>query len=112
MRDSDTLTCVTSFCICNDGFTIERFIHGMEAGYNDIAPWQFKELPTVFGAKADRVRKFSVKTKDDLEKLLGDADFNSSAGLQFVELYMGKQDAPRALIMTAEASAKNNAKLE
>jgi pyruvate decarboxylase len=29
-----------------------------------------------------------------------------------VELYMPKKDAPRALVLTAEASAKNNAKME
>ena len=31
-----SLTRLGSFCICNEGFTIERCIHGMDAEYNDI----------------------------------------------------------------------------
>ncbi|KAL7958438.1 pyruvate decarboxylase [Trichoderma compactum] len=97
------------FVICNDGFTIERFIHGMEAEYNDISNWDFKALVDVFGG-SETAKKFAVKTKDELEQLLTDPTFNAAECLQFVELYMPKEDAPRALIMTAEASAKNNAK--
>ncbi|EXF85633.1 thiamine pyrophosphate enzyme [Colletotrichum fioriniae PJ7] len=102
----------TIFVICNDGYTIERFIHGMEAEYNDIVQWQYKELATVFGGTEQTAKKFVVKTKDELEKLLTDQEFNNPTTLQFVELYLPKEDAPRALIMTAEASARNNAKVE
>ncbi|CAJ2508582.1 Uu.00g136080.m01.CDS01 [Anthostomella pinea] len=100
------------FVICNDGYTIERFIHGMEAEYNDIVEWKYKDLPTVFGGTDDTARKYVVKTKDELEALLTDKDFNERKGMRFVELYMPKEDAPRSLQLTAEASAKNNAKAE
>ncbi|GKT48416.1 pyruvate dehydrogenase complex protein X component, mitochondrial [Colletotrichum spaethianum] len=102
----------TIFVICNDGYTIERFIHGMEAEYNDIVQWEYKELATVFGGTDKTAKKFVVKTKDELEKLLTDKDFNNPTTLQFVELYLPKEDAPRSLIMTAEASARNNARAE
>ncbi|KAF9869257.1 hypothetical protein CkaCkLH20_13274 [Colletotrichum karsti] len=102
----------TIFVICNDGFTIERFIHGMEAEYNDIVQWKYKDTVTVFGGSDKTAKKFVVKTKEELEKLLTDEEFNKPKALQFVELYVPKEDAPRALIMTAEASAKNNAKVE
>lgn len=100
------------FIVCNEGFTVERAIHGKEAGYNDIVAWRWVDIPTVFGASDTQVRKCQVKTKDGLEKLLKDKDFNASKGLQVVELYMQKHDAPRALVLTAEASAKLNAKEE
>lgn len=103
---------VTIFCICNEGYTIERFIHGMDADYNDIQEWKFKDIPTVFGGSDEQVNKFVIKTKDELNKLLMNKEFNDSKCFQFVELYMPKKDAPRALVMTAEASAKNNARLE
>lgn len=103
---------VRSFCICNEGYTIERFIHGMDAEYNDIVEWKWKDLATVFGATDKQARSFQVRTKDELEALLKDKDFGSWGGLQFVELYMPKKDAPRALILTAEASAKTNAKMQ
>ncbi|KAI6779661.1 pyruvate decarboxylase [Emericellopsis cladophorae] len=99
------------FVICNEGFTIERFIHGMEATYNDISQWDFKALVDVFGGSKTS-RTFTVKTKDELNNLLTDDAFNAAECLQFVELYMPKEDAPRALVMTAEASAKNNAQRE
>lgn len=101
---------VVLFLINNDGYTIERFIHGMEAEYNDIVMWDYKELVTVFCGKEEFARKYSIKTRDELEKLLTDEDFNNFKGLRFVEVYMPKEDAPRSLMMTAEASAKNNAK--
>lgn len=98
------------FVICNDGFTIERFIHGMDAVYNDIAQWSFKDLVKVFGAKEGSYKTFQIKTKDQVHELFNDKQFNAAECLQFVELYIPKEDAPRALVLTAEASAKNNAK--
>lgn len=83
----------------------------MDASYNDIVQWDFKALVDVFGG-SKTCKKFVVKTKESLEQLLTDPSFNAAECLQFVELYMPKEDAPRALVMTAEASAKNNAKLE
>lgn len=98
------------FVICNDGFTIERFIHGMDAVYNDIQPWHFKDLVKVFGAKEGEYKTFQIKTKEQANELFEDKKFNAADYLQFVELYIPKEDAPRALKLTAEASAKNNAK--
>ncbi|KAM0427178.1 hypothetical protein ACHAPT_007605 [Fusarium lateritium] len=99
----------TIFVICNDGFTIERFIHGMNAEYNDINEWKYKELVRVFGGE-ETCKTFTIKSKDELNDLLVDEEFKAAECLQFVELYMPREDAPRALIMTAEASAKNNAR--
>ncbi|KAK3989661.1 thiamine diphosphate-binding protein [Cladorrhinum sp. PSN332] len=103
---------VTIFLIYNEGFTIERFIHGMDAEYNDVVRWKYTEIPEVFGGSKETVRKFVVKTRDELEKLLTDKEFNDSDKLQFVELWMPKEDAPRVLKLTAEESAKTNAQLE
>ncbi|KAK3305505.1 thiamine diphosphate-binding protein [Chaetomium strumarium] len=103
---------ITIFLIYNDGFTIERFIHGMEAEYNDVARWNYTEVPTVFGGSEKQVRKLVIKTKEELEKLLVDKEFNEAGGLQFVELWMPKDDAPRALKITTEVAARNNARVE
>jgi len=83
----------------------------MDAEYNDIIRWKYTDVPTVFGGSDKQVRKFVVKTKDELEKLLADREFNEAGGMQFVELWMPKEDAPRALKITAEIAAKNNAKM-
>ena len=63
----------------------------MEAGYNDIQTWKNKELVDIFGGEKTS-KKFAVKTKDELESLLKDSDFNAAKQLQFVELYMEKEE--------------------
>ncbi|KAG5952319.1 hypothetical protein E4U53_001099 [Claviceps sorghi] len=102
---------VIIFVICNEGFTIERFIHGMDAPYNDIVEWDNKKLIDVFGGTS-LAQTYSIKTKDELDSLFADPNFNASTKMQFVELHMPKEDAPKSLVMTAEASARTNAKLE
>lgn len=82
----------------------------MDAEYNDIAGWRFQDLIKVFGAKEGAYRTYQVKTKDDVRKLFADKQFNAADCLQLVELYIPKKDAPRALKLTAEASATRNAK--
>ncbi|KAI0912449.1 thiamine pyrophosphate enzyme [Ustulina deusta] len=102
---------VIIFIICNDGYTIERFIHGMDASYNDVATWQYRDLGTVFGGSAKTVKSYAVHTPAELETLLADEDFAVNYhGLRLVELYMGRDDAPRSLKLTAEVSAKTNAR--
>lgn len=83
----------------------------MDASYNDINQWNYKGLVDVFGG-GDKAKKFVVKTKDEVDALFKDADFNAAKTLQFVELHMPKEDAPRALVKTAAASAKVNARRE
>lgn len=82
----------------------------MDAEYNDIAQWDFKDLPRVFGADSHKAKSYQIKTKAQVNQLLEDKSFNAAGVLQLVELYMPKEDAPRALKLTAEASAKTNAK--
>ncbi|KXG48854.1 Thiamine pyrophosphate enzyme, C-terminal TPP-binding [Penicillium griseofulvum] len=97
------------FVICNEGYTIERYIHGWDAEYNDIQPWEFANIPKVFGAK-DNYQGYRIKTRDELTKLFADEDFNVSDKLRLVELYMPRDDAPAALKLTAEAAAQRNGK--
>lgn len=82
----------------------------MDASYNDIGQWHFKDLVSVFGADPKKSKTFTVKTKQEAEELFRDQEFAAANYLQFVELYMPKEDAPKALKLTAQASAENNAK--
>ena len=98
------------FVICNEGYTIERYIHGMDATYNDIQEWKYKELVNVFGGDPTKQKVYQVKTKREAEDLFNDKAFAKAEHLQFVELYMPKEDAPKALKLTAKVSAETNAK--
>lgn len=82
----------------------------MDAAYNDIQEWRYKDLPAVFGAKEGTTRTYQIRTKDELDDLFKNSEFNAADVLQFVELYIPKKDAPRALMLTTEAAAKTNAK--
>lgn len=99
------------FLICNEGYTIERYIHGMDASYNDIQTWRNTDLVAVFGGDVPaRQKTYQVKTKRDAEDLFSDEAFAKAEHLQFVELFMPKEDAPKALKMTAKVSAETNAR--
>lgn len=100
------------FVLCNNGYTIERFIHGFEDEYNDVNNWKYKGLIDVFNGPEKGARTYTVKTKGEAEKLFTDDYFNAAEVLQFVELHMPWDDAPPALVLTAEASAKVNSKTE
>ncbi|KAI1763706.1 pyruvate decarboxylase [Hypoxylon sp. FL1150] len=103
---------VILFVICNDGYTIERYIHGMDAEYNDVVNWRYRDLPAAFGGTEETAKSYAVHNRGELEALLADQDFNDRKGLRFVELYMPREDAPKSLILTAEAGAKRNAMTE
>lgn len=98
------------FVICNDGYTIERYIHGWNAVYNDIQQWKFKDLVSTFGALPDQYQTHQIRTKHELVHLFRDKEFSSATKLQFVELYMPRDDAPAGLKMTAERAARTNKK--
>jgi len=85
------------FVICNEGYTIERFIHGMDADYNNVQPWNHIDIPHLFGADPAKTKTYQVKTRQQLTHLLADKKFAEGHGLQLVEIYMPKKDAPWAL---------------
>ena len=82
------------FIIYNNIYTIECFIHGMEAGYNDIQNWRYKDLVTAFEAEEGSYKTYEVKTKDDVNALLQEEKFSKAPYLQFVEWYMPWDNSP------------------
>jgi pyruvate decarboxylase len=102
------------FVICNNGYTIERLIHGWEDAYNDVPEWKYKELPAVFGAEPGSVLTYRVETKKEIEDLFKNEEFSSgeTQKMRFVELVMPWDDAPAALKDVAAAAAAKNAKVE
>ena len=76
------LTIDESFVICNDGYTIERMIHGMDATYNDIQDWKYKDIVGVFGGDKVDAKTFQVKTKKELDDLFEDDGFAAASSLQ------------------------------
>ncbi|EGV60034.1 pyruvate decarboxylase [Yamadazyma tenuis ATCC 10573] len=94
------------FVLNNDGYTIERLIHGENAGYNDIQPWKHQELLNTFGATD--FESIKVSTLDEISKLFKDKDFAKADKIRLIEIMLPKMDAPQSLIKQAELSAKTN----
>jgi len=82
------------FLINNDGYTIERYIMGMKAGYNDIAPWKYAKLHEVM-AKNSKMITFEVSTQGELEEAMKKVE-EATEGI-LIEVHMDQEDAPEAL---------------
>lgn len=54
----------------------------MDATYNDIQPWRFKDLLAVFGADPKGSKTFQVKTKKELDDLFSDEEFSAAKYIQ------------------------------
>ncbi|CAA90807.2 pyruvate decarboxylase [Schizosaccharomyces pombe] len=97
------------FIINNDGYTIERLIHGLHASYNEInTKWGYQQIPKFFGAAENHFRTYCVKTPTDVEKLFSDKEFANADVIQVVELVMPMLDAPRVLVEQAKLTSKIN----
>ncbi|HLR18913.1 MAG TPA: alpha-keto acid decarboxylase family protein [Staphylococcus sp.] len=94
------------FVINNDGYTVERKIHGENALYNDIHMWDYKLLPTLFGGE-NEVVVHDVTTSNTLQHTL--LEINDKPDMMhLVEVKMGVHDAPHKLNAIGQAFAKQN----
>lgn len=77
---------VIVFLIENDGYTIERWVHGMEAKYNDVPQWRYDKIPEALtpekATASKRVKTWKIATRAELERLLLDGTFADGKGLQ------------------------------
>lgn len=97
--------------INNDGYSIERFIHGRKQGYNDVASWRYLEAPSFFGAPKDTYTA-SAKTWSELSTILERYKTEDTKGLSMFEVIMEREDAPvgqlqKVLEMQIERELKN-----
>lgn len=86
---------VTIFLINNDGYAIERFIHGRKQGYNDVAPWRYLEAPSFFGASKETTYTARAQTWDELRNVMEGDGLNKSQGVSMVEIILEREDAPK-----------------
>jgi pyruvate decarboxylase len=89
---------VVVFLINNDGYTIERCIHGVEQKYNDIPTWNYLDAPKFFGAGDDAFTA-SARTYGELQKVLDDEALTDGQGLRMVEIFMERLDAPEGPLL-------------
>ncbi|GMM32392.1 indolepyruvate decarboxylase 6 [Martiniozyma asiatica (nom. inval.)] len=95
------------FVLNNNGYTIEKLIHGLHADYNQIQPWKHLKMLDVFADKAanESIRVDSAKALDSLFK---DEAFNTPDKIRVIELMLEEFDAPPSLVKQAAMSEKIN----
>lgn len=92
---------IVVFVLNNNGYTIERLIHGYDAGYNDIQQWRHLDAPRFFGAREDDpsypVRTLRASNWGEMAAVLREEDVVRGKGLVMVEVMMDMSDAPESL---------------
>ncbi|WED43063.1 alpha-keto acid decarboxylase family protein [Legionella cardiaca] len=92
------------FLLNNDGYTIERVIHGPKMIYNDIQPWQYAQLPMIFG---DNVFTAKVSTEAQLAEVLEQTEAQKDK-MCFIEVMMDRDDCPENLRKLGKACEEKN----
>lgn len=94
------------FVINNDGYTVERSIHGPEAPYNDIKMWRYADIPSVLGGNRN-FKSYKTTTEGELADALKDMA-QSQDVLRFVEVVTQKMDMPELLTVLGKIFAAQN----
>lgn len=81
----------------NDGYTIERLIHGKEAPYNKVPDWDYAGLAKVFGPQHPSKYYGPIGTAEALDELLVDPELKDGEFFRLVELKLGYLDAPASV---------------
>ncbi|GAB3181280.1 alpha-keto acid decarboxylase family protein [Nesterenkonia halophila] len=86
----------------NDGYTVERAIHGPDQSYNDIPRWRWELVPQLFGAAEATYRYHRVTTEAELLEACRDTMAHRDQ-LVLIEAITARDDIPRLLKDVAEA---------
>ena len=92
----------------NEGYTVERAIHGPEQRYNDIALWDWQRLPEAFAPDvASRCRR--VTQTSELREVMTESI--TSDTLTLVEVMLPKMDIPDFLRAVTQALEERNSRV-
>ena len=86
--------CPVIVVVNNDGYTVERAIHGKTAPYNDIAGWSWTDIPKALGV-ANHLA-FRAETYGELDDAFTAAAEHQD-GMVFVEVVLPRFDIPPLL---------------
>lgn len=93
------------FLLNNDGYTVERAIHGAEQRYNDIAPWDWTQLPQALHLNC-QAQCWRVTERVQLEEVMKKAA--NAERLTLIEVVLPKQDIPELLQAVTSSLARRN----
>ncbi|KAI8967643.1 pyruvate decarboxylase PdcB [Mycotypha africana] len=100
------------FLLNNDGYCIEKLIHGPHRAYNNFQMWKYNQTLTFMGAHLQRNKERGcseigfegqVATRDEFEKVMTEVQGQPDK-MHFIELIMPEFDAPRELELLVSMS--------
>ena len=91
--------------INNEGYTVERAIHGPEAPYNDITTYHWDLVPAAMGGTEETTLVLKARTPNELKLALATAEATRDK-LVMVEVIMDRDDIPTTLKNFAASVAK------
>ncbi|GAA5801447.1 pyruvate decarboxylase PdcB [Helicostylum pulchrum] len=100
------------FLLNNDGYLIEKLIHGPDRAYNNFQMWEYSKALDFFGANLERNQKAGcskvgfqgkVATRDEFEEAMKNVQANPDK-IHFLEVIMPQFDAPRELELLVASS--------
>ncbi|KAA5933713.1 MULTISPECIES: indolepyruvate decarboxylase [Pantoea] len=91
LRDEQRLTL---FLLNNEGYTVERAIHGATQRYNDIAQWNWTALPHALSLQG-QAQSWRISETVQLDEVM--ARLSAPQWLSLVEVVMQKEDLPPLL---------------
>lgn len=94
------------FLINNNGYTVERAIHGQNEPYNDIQMWDYTKLANVFGTE-EKSLTCKVENEIELQEVLTKIS-NDKDQLTFVEVVMSQGDQPELLAKLGKRFGQQN----
>lgn len=97
------------FLINNDGYTIERSIHGVEAEYNDITSYDWSKIPAAFGGTDANTLTLRAATVREFDEACRLAKENRDK-LVFIEVVTAPMDMPELLEKFGAQAAQLNKK--
>ncbi|KAG9494869.1 hypothetical protein J7337_013098 [Fusarium musae] len=99
---------VIIFIINNSGYTYERYIHGMNEAYNDVASWNYSAAPLLFGdAPANYpIQSCKVRNMEELDEILNSEGFIKGKGLTLVDVEMDMYDISEKAKVLFELAGK------
>nr|RBQ85596.1 hypothetical protein FVER53263_10543 [Fusarium verticillioides] len=99
---------VIIFIINNSGYTYERYIHGMNEAYNDVASWNYSAAPLLFGdAPANYpIQSCKVRNMEELDEVLNSKGFIKGKGLTLVDVEMDMYDISEKAKVLFELAGK------
>ncbi|KAI8381331.1 thiamine diphosphate-binding protein [Radiomyces spectabilis] len=101
------------FLLNNDGYLIEKLIHGLHRDYNNYQMWKYADTIEYFGGNMEHNHKFprhakigvqsKVSTRQEFEAAMEKVG-QQPGHIHFLEVIMPRFDAPRELLLQVDTS--------